>query len=134
MTTPTGLPTFTDAAPQGRQAALIAVSAINLAEELAKLRAPTSHAKTIRQLAAAGSPDPAKLEGILLEQRRELTAAKAAHSGEHSRRTIAAAADRCFDLARACQTAFRPDAPGDQQNNIAPENTAVTQQPQRDAK
>lgn len=79
----------------------IVEEARDLADRLDRLSSQTSQVKTIRKICSAEYPDLNELRSALLEQCRETTAAKQAHSGR-SESVLADFADRCFDLAMRC--------------------------------
>ena len=73
----------------------------NLADRLERLPSQTSESRNIKRICSEASPDRCQLRAALLNQCREITDAKTAHSGR-SAGVLAGFADLCFDLAMRC--------------------------------
>lgn len=79
----------------------VIAEAISLADRLERLPSQTSQSRNIKRICSEASPDRGHLREALLNQCREITAAKTAHSGR-SAGVLAEFSDLCFDLAMRC--------------------------------
>ena len=81
---------------------IAAMKAGALALKLKSLPATTSQADRIMAIVDGPEPDLNELRDALLEQCRELNAARQRHTSRNSQETLGDFADRCLDLAVEC--------------------------------